>query len=116
MREIRVEKDRLLETLQTNRERHVDTFEQVLEDYRAKAIEMLNEHIERIKGGAVEKVAVVLPPPENYEEEYDRAIQMIEWHEGTTVSLTESEFTEYVMDQWTWKARWAETNATYTVH
>lgn len=114
MREVRVEKQRLLETLKVNRERHVGTFEQVLEDYRAKAIEMLNAHIDNIRSGAVEKVFVSLPQPENYEKEYDRAIEMIEWHESDTVALTESEFSEYVMDQWTWRNVFDQTVATYS--
>lgn len=112
---IKVRKDQLLETLKTNRENHVNTYEEVLQAYFDKSVELLKEHIERISGGAVENVSVNLPAPKNYEEEYDRAIDMIEWHEEEFVELTEREFDELVRDQWSWKRGFTEMSATYGV-
>lgn len=113
MRTVTVEKERLIETLKNNRENHVDTFEQTLEGYRSKAVELLKEHIDRIRDGEVEQVRVYLPVPENYEEAYDRAIEMMEWEENSWVELTESEFDQFVRDNWTWKPDFLETSATY---
>lgn len=114
MDKVTVSKEELLDRLRANRESHIDTFEQTLEDYRTRAIQMLEDHIDRIRKGAVEKVSVVLPPPENYEKEYDRAIAMVEWNVNSTIQLDEYTFTQWVMDEWTWKAKFSETVAMYS--
>jgi len=114
MHTIKVRKNHLLQTLKENRENHVGSYEEALEAYRQKSIELLEEHIERIRTGAVEKVFVSLPPPENYEEEYDRAIAMVEWHEEHLIELDEHQFDNYVRDQWNWKDKFIQTNSLYT--
>lgn len=112
---IKVHKEQLLETLKANRENHVNTYEEVLQAYRDKCVELLEEHIERIREGAVEKVHVSLPVPQNYEEEYDRAIAMIEWHTEETVELDVLSFDQYIRDNWSWKRNFSETNMIYGV-
>lgn len=114
MRNVIVSKERLINTLKENRENHVNTFEQVLEDYRTEAVKQLEEHIVRIRDGKVEQVFVHLPVPKNYEEEYDRAIKMAEWEQNTVIELTEKEFDQFVLDNWTWKHDFNETVATYS--
>lgn len=112
---VKVDKEKLLNILKENRQKHVDTFDKVMEAYRDKSIELLEEHIERIKSGAVEKVAVALPAPENYEEEYDRAIAMVEWHEDDIIKLESYEFDCWVRDQWRWKDNFVAMSQTYNV-
>lgn len=114
MQSVKVNKTDLLAKLRENRESHVNTFEQVLDDYRNEAIRLLEEHIERIRNGDVTKVNVVLPPPKNYEEEYDKAIAMVEWNIDHEIQLVEYEFQQYVLDNWTWKREFNETNALYS--
>lgn len=115
MKNVEVSKYQLIEKLNENRENHVNTFEQVLEDYRAEAVRQLEDHIERIKSGAVAQVYVALPAPQNYEAEYDRAIAMAEWEMSDTVELSQAEFNQYVLDEWTWKREFNETVATYSL-
>lgn len=115
MDKITVSKEELLDRLRENRERHVGTFEQVLEDYRTKAVELLEEHIDRIREGKVEKVNVILPPPENYESEYDRAIAMVEWEKRDLIELDEHTFSQWVLDEWSWKHAFNQTVATYSL-
>lgn len=112
---VTVSKEALLDTLRTNREKHVGTFQQVLEDYRLQAVRLLEEHIARIENGAVEKVYVSLPPPQNYEAEYDRAIAMVEWEQRETIELDAHTFNQWVMDEWAWKNAFNETVATYSL-
>jgi len=112
---IKVDKDQLLETLRENRENHINTYDEVLQAYRDKSVELLEEHIERIRSGAVEKVNVNLPVPENHEDEYDRAISMVEWHQGETIELDSYEFDNFVRDKWRWKNEFVEMSMTYGV-
>lgn len=115
MYEVEVDKTELLNQLKTNREKHIDTYQEVLDAYQKRCIELLEEHIGRIKNGAVERVHVSLPAPQNYEDEYDRAISMVEWHTGLTITLDISQFDSFVRDKWTWKKDFKETSLVYGV-
>lgn len=114
MHNVTVEKKQLLETLKANREKHINTFEQVLSDYRDEAVRLLEEHIDRIRNGNVEKVSVTLPPPKNYETEYDKAIAMVEWSQDTLIDLEDHVFEQWVLDNWHWKHEFHQTNMLYS--
>lgn len=114
MKQITVDKDELVEALKANRQHHVDTFEQVLEDYKNEAIRQLDDYIDRIRNGEVAEVMVHLPAPENYEAQYDKAIAMVEWEQHDTVILDKGEFDQYVLDNWAWKRGFDETVAAYS--
>ena len=62
--------------------------------YKAKAIELLNEHIERIKANAPEMVSVHLAMPSDHSDEYDRVIEMLLWSQDDQLELTDIEFSE----------------------
>jgi len=114
MEEVVVKKDKLLDTLKTNRATHRAEFEKALEGYKARSVELLEEHIERIKNGKVERVYVQLPVPEDHTDDYDRAIATLEWTVFDEVELSIREFDWYVRDNWTWKHEFATTNAMYS--
>lgn len=115
METILVNKFELLDKLKKNREIHTGTFEKALEAYKQKSIQLLEEHIERIKSGTVEKVHVSLPVPQNYEEEYDKAIEMVEWHRDEHIELDSYRFDMFVRDNWQWKKEFNQTNMVYGV-
>lgn len=113
MSTIIVKKDRLLETLQQNREKHREIFEEALAGYKQRSIELLEEHIERINSGSVERVFVSLPVPEDHTEDYDRAIDNLTWSIYDTVELSAREFDSYVRDAWAWKQEFVTTSSMY---
>lgn len=114
MRKVTVNKQELIETLKANQAKHADAFEQVLEDYKTKSIQLLEEHIERIRNDSVEEVFVNLPAPQNYEENYERVIQMAEWEVEEEIVLEQAEFRQYILDEWAWKPQFAETVQLYS--
>src|SRR4051794_586213 len=79
MDQVVVEKDKLREALQKNRETHRAEFETALEGYYTRSIELLEEHIERIRRRKVEAVFVSLPIPEDHTDDYDKALLTLEW-------------------------------------
>jgi hypothetical protein len=113
MNSVIVKKDALLETLKANRGTHRAVFEEALIGYKDRAIELLTEHIERIKKGKVEKVFVSLPQPEDHTDDYDRAIATLEWTIFDEVELTINEFDMYVRDNWRWKQEFVGTTSLY---
>lgn len=108
-----VQKDKLVETLTTNRDAHRAIFEEALEGYKTRSVELLEEHIERIKKGKVERIVVSLPVPEDHTDDYDRALTSLEWSIFDEVELSMREFDQYVRDNWSWKNEFTATTAMY---
>ncbi len=109
-----VDKDQLVVTVRENRAEHRARFDEAMVGYKVKAIELLGEHIERIKANAPEAVSVHLPMPSDHSAEYDRVIQMLIWSQDDQLELSALEFSEYVMDEWGWKAEFTASNALYS--
>ena len=51
--------------------------------------------------------------PENHEDDFTRAIQMLEWEVGDEVMLAEDEFAQFVQDDWGWKQQFRTTGMAY---
>lgn len=108
-----VQKDKLVETLTTNRDAHRAIFEEALEGYKTRSVELLEEHIERIRKGKVERILVSLPLPEDHTDDYDRALTSLDWSIFDEVELSMREFDQYVRDNWTWKQEFTATTSLY---
>lgn len=113
MNTVVVDKTKLLEQLEANRDAHRDVFIEALAGYKAKVLELLEEKIERVRKNAVERVYIDLPMPEDHTEDYDRAIATLKWTLLDEVTLTIQEFDMYVRDSWGWKRQWTTSNSVY---
>ena len=100
---IRVDKDDLIGTIETNLAGHRTLFLEAMEGYKRKAIMMLEVHIERIKENAPERVMVSLPMPEDHSDDYERALEMLRWSLDDELWLDAHQFDCYVRDQWGWR-------------
>ena len=114
MNTVAVRKSELIEILQQNRESHRASFDEAIQGYRARSIELLEEHIQRIRSGKVERVLVSLPVPEDHTDDYDRVIAQMNWDIREEIELTSREFDQYVRDNWTWKQEFLTTSGLYT--
>ena len=108
-----VQKDKLVETLTSNRDAHRAIFEEALAGYKTRSVELLEEHIERIRKGKVERIIVSLPVPEDHTNDYDRALTSLEWSIFDEVELSMREFDMYVRDNWSWKDEFTNTTSMY---
>jgi hypothetical protein len=114
MRQVTVQKDDLMEIVKANRDEHRTIFEKAVEGYRKRAIEILEEHIERIKHGKVERVVVQLPVPQDHTADYDRVLKMLDMSVDDEVTLDEQAFAEYVMDDWHWQRQFLTDSSSFT--
>ena len=114
MEQVVVKKDQLREDLVKNKAAHRAEFEKALEGYRTRCIELLEEHIDRIKKGKVEVVQVFLPVPEDHTDDYDKALLTLDWTVFDEVVLSIREFDMYVRDNWSWKNEFNTTSAMYS--
>ncbi len=111
--DVLMDRFRVLAIVKDNRARHRDIFEEAMEGYRRRAIEILEEHIQRIKDKDMEQVNVALPMPEDHTDDYDRVISMLEDNLAGTVVLDERDYKTFILDDWGWKREWTATNTMY---
>ncbi|HVQ17874.1 MAG TPA: hypothetical protein VMT27_02415 [Actinomycetes bacterium] len=110
---ITVVKADLLDTLRSNRDEHRSMFIKAQEKYREAMIEELDRALSDAKAGRKIKRAFSLPIPEDHTEDFDTAIEMLEWDQGDTVDLGQRDFLTYVKNNWGWQASFAATTQSY---
>lgn len=116
MHDARVKKADLIETLKANRKAHVEAFEAVWAAFQRKAAkqaERMLAEIQSARQGDHIRLHLSLEVPENHEDDFTRAIQMLEWEVGDEVMLTEYEFAQFVQDDWGWKQQFRTTGMEY---
>lgn len=107
-------KEQLVGIVTTNREEHKDIFDEAVDGYKAKAIKELEAHIERIRRGDLVQVYVSFPKPVNHTRDYDRLLKMLALTTEDEVELTETQFSQYVLDDWDWKRQFLTANSAYS--
>lgn len=114
MNEIKVNKAELLATVKKNRDAHRAIFEKACEGYRSKAVAELEAMLTEARAGKQIRRGLSLVEPMDQTRDYDRVIRMLEMSVSTEVELGETEFSQYVMDDWQWKRQFTLTNSAYT--
>lgn len=140
-REVTVDRIKLLETLRANREKHIKEYNEAVIGYKAQALVLLD----RLKDQIIESVnwhyvstqkrieafdpdepmtdhvsltgstSFSLKVPRSYERSYDVAIRMAEWEVSETITLKQSQFQCFVLDDWDWKTEFTHLNKAYGV-
>lgn len=115
MKTIKVEKGALLEKLKTNREKHHAAFVEAHKGYREAAVlELLKMQNEAIEGKTIRRhLPHELDEPQDYTKSYDRIIAMLEMTIEETIEIDQTQFRNYVLDEWDWSEQWAGTNSKY---
>lgn len=116
MNTVRVSVPKLVQTMKENRDAHQKQYEEALEGWQEDVITALTENLAAAKadGEDLEQyLSVSLPKPRNYTETYDQVIQMLEFGLAEEVELSSQEFSQYVMDNWNWKAQFTHSHSMY---
>jgi len=114
MEMVKVHKKELLGILQKNRDEHRKIFEEALAGYHAAAIKALAERVEEAKNNQRVNLQFTLEQPKDQTKQYDRVIRMLEMSVHDKVSLTQQEFANYVMDDWSWMGQFLNSNSNYS--
>lgn len=113
MNTVNVNKARLVDTLRINRSEHRDIFERAQIAYREAMIAELDRALDDAKNGRQIKRAFTLPVPEDHTDEFDTALQMLEWSTDEEIELAQHEFMQYVENNWGWARSFAANTASY---
>lgn len=107
----------LLSKLEANRKTHNADFDIAFTRFSERVQSNLEARLKSLRSGSVvtqEMLYINLTMPVNYDADYKRAIEMLDWEVGGEVELTEQEFKQYVQDDWGWKEAVAMSNKLYT--
>lgn len=115
MKSVKVNKEELLQRLHANREDHRDLFLRAQEVYRERAIAELDGMLRRAREGDDIERSIRLIEPQDYTEEFDTAIEMIEWEVGDEVILDQREFKQYVQNEWGWMGNFTASTQAYVM-
>jgi hypothetical protein len=110
---ITVNKGELLDQLKENREKHHDLYEKAWDGYCKLARETLEEMLATIKAKKPIARGIGHIPPEDHTGDYDDVIDMLSWSLGDEVELTQTQFIQYVKDDWGWKEQWTASTTSY---
>jgi adenine-specific DNA methylase len=110
---ITVNKDELLTKLKENRETHHELYEKAWEGYCKLARQTLEEMLDTIKQKKPIGQYFKHTPPEDHTADYDDVIDMLSWSLGSEVELTQTQFIQYVKDDFGWKETWTTSNTGY---
>jgi hypothetical protein len=113
MQEITVNKHELIAKLQSNRDEHRSMFIKAQERYREAMIVELDRALEEARRGDKIRRAFSLPVPEDHTEEFNTAIEMLQWETGDEVQLDQHDFQRYVQNRWQWAASFAANTESY---
>ena len=113
MSTVTVKKDQLLEVLKSNREGHRGVFLAAQRGYRDAMIKELDTMLLDAREGRAIRRQISLPEPQDYTAAYDRVIRMLEMSVDDTITLTEADFAQYVMDDWDWTLPFRASTALY---
>lgn len=120
MKEVLVDKAKLIRNITENRANHIAAYEDAKTGYEAKFKGRLADAFEKSKKGDVASVRGLLykiysmPIPESHEKAYDTALAMLNDSVDEQVTIDRGDYDRYVLDDWEWKDRFVGTNSAYS--
>ncbi len=113
----KVNKDNLIQKITQNRDKHLTEYTLAYERYLVALADELQEVLDRIHNK--EKVTLKdiqdLPKPENHTKEYDQVLGLLTMSIETEIEITPSDYSQYILDEWSWKHQVNFSNSYYHV-
>lgn len=134
-RKIEVDRINLIQTLETNKKKHVEEYNAAVDAYKDAVLIKLNDLYNESKEEIEKRFndiksdfsnpdakdlpsdlfistyrAINVPRPQSHEKDYNAAIDMAKFDVRSTLELTFNEFQCFVRDEWDWKKEFVITN------
>jgi hypothetical protein len=111
-RKIRVNVEKLVTKMKENRETHIKDHAEAVIEYRAACVKVLYKTLRQARQCEKEALGFVdltdvfkLSKPSSFEKAYTEVLTMLEFQEDTEIELEPSEFSKWVLDEWSWKGQ-----------
>lgn len=115
MQNVRVDKNKLVVILTENLAKHKTEYVEAMTLYLRDFRQQLEAKLDLLdKDATPEQRFDNMPVPQSYEQDYVRVLRMLDLSEDDTITLTQSEFSQYVQDEWGWKHQFDATTMNYS--
>jgi hypothetical protein len=118
MKDIKINKAKLLDIVRSNKEKHIAEFKESVSDYKELVLKIAENNLEIAQTGdraQFSKIKSMPQTPTSYEDSYTRAIRMLELSEDEVIEIEEHTFNQLVLDEWQWKSSFTATTTAYKV-
>jgi len=118
MNAIKMNRLELLAIVQANKITHVAEFIEAVADYKVLVLQIAQGNLKLAKTAELEsfkRIKAQPTPPVSYENDYKRAIRMLELSVEDVIEVEEDVFNQLVLDEWSWKRSFTMSNSTYKV-
>lgn len=116
MNTVNINKTKLLEVLKNNLALHKSKYYEAIEDYKDAVLAICTRNLSIAQTGTMDDfndIKKIPSKPHSYEEDYNTTITMLEFSVDSNVILTQSEFKQFVLDEWVWKHTFDTSNTMY---
>lgn len=116
MHSVKIDKTELLKIVRENKTKHVAEYEEAVADYKAGVVKLAKENLKLANSGDLSKITKIKAAPQgpvSYEDNYTRAIRMLELSVDSVIELEEDVFNQLVLDEWAWKRAFTAMSASY---
>ncbi len=116
MNAIKMNRLELLAIVQANKITHVAEFIEAVADYKVLVLQIAQGNAKLAKTADLEqfkRMKGVPSAPVSYENDYARAIRMLELSVEDVIEVEEDVFNQLVLDEWHWKRAFTMSNSTY---
>lgn len=122
MNKVKVKKADLLYSLEKNLKKHKEEYLKAVEQFKVEYAENLDQMKDCVKNWFVPNRAkdvknplyVDMELPENHEEDYVLAIEMLQMSVDNEVELDVNQFKNFVKDEWAWSASFLANTISYS--
>lgn len=116
MNSVKINRKELLKIVKDNQKKHVAQYEESVVDYKAAVIKLAKSNLKLANTGELHEIRKMknLPQaPTSYEDNYSRAIRMLELSVEDVIDVEEHIFNQLVLDEWGWKQNFVAQSAMY---
>lgn len=116
MHNVKMKREQLLSIVKENCAKHVAEYQESVEDYKAAVIKLATMNLKLAKTSSLDEIGKIKNVPQrpvSYEDNYKRAIRMLELSVEDTIDVEEHIFNQLVLDEWGWKQAFTASAALY---
>ena len=116
MNSVKMNRIELLKIVRENQKKHIAEYEESVEDYKAGVVKLAKANLKLANTGDLNQIAnmkKIPSAPVSYEDNYTRAIRMLELSVEDVIEVEEHIFNQLVLDEWGWKQQFTAMSAAY---
>ena len=103
MKTVLISKEKLLDKIIKNRNKHQVEFVVAHVNWEKTVMETLRIALRKAENNVEFTTHFNIPEPVEHTDEYDVVISQIEWNEEGQIELDQQDFKRFILDDWEWK-------------